>query len=362
MAHQNFINWMKAFGMFLIVIGHIFGGSQQIFNLVSQPIYTKQLGVCFFIFIMGWSLANEHRPGTAVVFKRLFPVYFYGLLFTLLLSAFFFLIGHDINESNYLPFFLGVNVFFNNFPANPTTWYIGTYFHLLLFWLFFLQGKEIKGTHLLLAFVSEIVIRSFLIWSGKDFIAYMLLPNWLSVFLLGAYLHNKKDCQWRVKNVAIVMIWLVIVFWWVSSSNIITFGKGFPFRSLVFNEFWELPIRSFLVSMLYIISTVVAFSLFRMLRHSKIINFFARNSLLTFIAHMPIIFGIHADFYRLFNSDFHGRLALIIMIYVGLAVISEYIQKKIPLANLSNRSWRKITQYLPVETDTHSRTTKHKDT
>ena len=172
MERQGFIDWLKATGMLAIVIGHIVGSPYNLFNLVSQPIYTKQLGVCFFIFIVGWSLANEHRTSFRVVFNRIFPVYFYGLFFALLLSSIFIFTINDINESNYSPFVLGINVFLNNFPANPTTWYIGTYLHLLLFWFFFIRGKKITKRHLSIAIIFEILMRAFLLYLDKNFIRY----------------------------------------------------------------------------------------------------------------------------------------------------------------------------------------------
>ena len=113
MERQSFVDWMKALGMLLIVAGHIVGDPYNIYNSVSQPVYTKQLGVAFFIFITGWGLANETRDGLRVVFNRIFPVYLIGFVFAVLLSLIFFVIGHDINESNYLPFIGGINVILN---------------------------------------------------------------------------------------------------------------------------------------------------------------------------------------------------------------------------------------------------------
>jgi len=158
MGHQSFVDWMKAVGMLLIVTGHIIGSPYHIFNEISQPIYTKQLGVVFFVFVMGWGLANETRTGLRVVYNRIFPMYFYGGACALLVSCIFYYARGDIDASNYLPFFLGANVLLNYFPANPTTWYIGTYIHIVLFWYFFVQGKEITKRHLLYAFICENVI------------------------------------------------------------------------------------------------------------------------------------------------------------------------------------------------------------
>jgi len=344
MKHQGFIDWMKASGMLLIIIGHIIGSPHHIFNLITQPIYTKQLGVCFFIFIMGWGLANEHRYRFKVVFNRLFPIYFYGLIFAIILSCVYFVTINDINESNYLPFFLGINVFFNNFPANPTTWYIGTYLHILLFWLFFMQGKEINIKHILFALIIEISLRCFIIYLGKDFIAYMLLPNWLTIFLLGAYLHNKKDTFWQPKTTVILLFWLIAIVLWSSPINSLSFDTSFPFRDLNIDVIWALPLRSFLISFLYLISTIVAFELFRCLPKLNLIAFFARNSLITFIIHMPLIYAFSADIYQLFDSAWVGQWTLIAIIYIGLAITSEIIQKHIDIKKYQHNTWHFINK------------------
>src|SRR5204863_1855775 len=118
--------WMKAIGISLIVIGHVAG---SLLNQLTPPIYPKQLGVAFFLFAMGFGLARERRPRWQIVRNRLFEIYLFGLAAALLLTALAFWTKGDLNQNNYLPFLGGANVVFNGFPANPTTWYIGTYLH-----------------------------------------------------------------------------------------------------------------------------------------------------------------------------------------------------------------------------------------
>ena len=84
-GQQHFIEWMKAVGMTFIVIGHIFGGTDVLFNSVSAPIYTKQLGVAFFVFIAGWGMARTLKPRILCAYQRLFPILFYGGVCALLM-------------------------------------------------------------------------------------------------------------------------------------------------------------------------------------------------------------------------------------------------------------------------------------
>lgn len=333
---------MKALGMLLIVTGHLIGDPFNIFNSVSQPIYTKQLGVAFFVFITGWSLANEKRQGFKVVYNRVFPVYFYGFLFALLLSSIFFMLGRDINESNYLPFILGANVLMNDFPANPTTWYIGTYLHLIILWFFFIRGKEITKHHILAAFVVENITRCILLAMNKNMIAYMLLPNWLTVFMLGMYLRNMRDAEWNPKVLFLLAGWAAILVLWSSPYNVLVFDKAFPFRNLEFEAAWRLPVQSLLISTLYVISTVIVFEFVRRLPKLRIISFFARNTLLIFIVHMPVIYAFSADIYALFDSIVIRKLVLLLLLYVGIAFISEQIQKAIDIKKVGNKIWNTL--------------------
>jgi fucose 4-O-acetylase-like acetyltransferase len=339
MARQSFIDWLKAIGMLAIVIGHVVGSPYEVFNLVSQPVYTKQLGVCFFIFIMGWSLAHEHSTSFKVVFKRVFPVYFYGLVFALILSGIYFITINDINESNYLPFFLGINVFFNHFPANPTTWYIGTYLHILLLWFAFFRGHQITKRHLLISIIIEISIRALFLYLDKDFVAYMFIPNWLTVFMLGGYLYQKKDTQWQPKTVALVLGWAIIVALWASPLNSLFSSNSFPFRELMTNQDWAPLLRSSIISIVYVGNTYVFFEIFRRLPRSSFVEFFARNSLITFIIHMPLIYALSEVVFPYFDAQWAKKLTLILIIFIGSAIISEIIQRVVSLRYFQNKTW-----------------------
>ena len=92
---------------------------------------------------MGWGLANETRPHWQVVYNRLFPMYFWGMVIAVFLSVVFLITQGHPAITNYLPFFAGINVLTNFFPSNPTTWYIGTYLHILLLWA--LVMRKVRG-------------------------------------------------------------------------------------------------------------------------------------------------------------------------------------------------------------------------
>jgi hypothetical protein len=342
LKHQNFIDLMKAVGMFLIIYGHIVGDPLNLYNQITQPIHTKQIGVAFFVFITGWGLANNTRPALQTVFNRIFPFYFYGILFAMFLSVLFFFMKDDTNPSNYMPFVLGVNVFFNYFPANPTTWYIGTYLHILLFWYFFMQGKTVTKRHLVLAFVIENVVRSvFMAWE-QDFIAYMLLPNWLTVFLLGMYLHKKQQVPSTPFVFLLIIAWIGVFVLSTSVANIIGFDHKFPFRNITSEFVFQTPVESLLISITYIVHTLFFFEVARRLPGHSVISFFARATLITVIIHIPIIFETAQYFYAFFESKDEARIAFIFVIFIGTAVISEVIQKSVDIKTIGNKAWNMV--------------------
>ena len=345
---------MKAIGMLLILIGHIIGDPKNIYNLLAQPTFTKQIGVAFFVFITGWGLANETRDSLKVVFNRLFPFYFYGVAFAVIVSLTFLVTKHDINPSNYLPFFLGVNVLFNNFPANPTTWYIGTYIHMLLFWYFFFAGKTVTPRHIVIAFLIENLIRSLILYWGRDFTGYMILPNWISVFLLGMYLHDRKQTDAKLTGFVYILALGVVVTVWTLIANTMGFDGTFPFRNLPYDQIWRFPVESLLTSVTYIIYTLLFFAAARRLPGNRIIVFFAEATLITVILHMPIIYETHKFFYSFFADPMTARIVYIFVIYIGLAVIARILNRMINLKMLRDRAWyifeTYLRKYVPIRT------------
>jgi fucose 4-O-acetylase-like acetyltransferase len=153
---QPFLDWLKAVGLMLIVYGHVAHASAV---WIAPPIYIKQFGVTFFVFASGFTLARERRPAWQVVYQRLFEVCLFGVACAAIISLAGALTHHGLQLSNYTPFALGTNVLFNNFPANPTTWYIGTYIHLLLLWALVLRRISIGPRLIVGVLAVEILIR-----------------------------------------------------------------------------------------------------------------------------------------------------------------------------------------------------------
>jgi len=294
------MEWMKALGMSVIVYGHVAHGTTE---PLTPPIYLKQFGVAFFLFAAGFTLARERRSAVEAVFNRLFPVYLFGISLALILTVFSALSGGRGAPSNYLPFAAGVNVIVDNFPANPTTWYIGTYVHLLLIWAVWLRRVRVRMWMVLAALALEVPIRAYLMASAGRFVAYMLFTNWAAVFLLGIVRGGEEpivsdpfkaapryDATARSRGYAIALVAFLAA--WASAMQLLPFERTFPLQSL---EGWPtaagLAFISASVSLLYYGTTALLFEATRDLKTTPAaVSFIARNSLIIFLVHMPVYY------------------------------------------------------------------------
>lgn len=294
-SRLGFIDWLKCIGMLLIVLGHT--SAQNLFD-PTPPVNFKQLGVAFFVFVMGVSLARELRGVGQVLWNRLFDVYFIGGCVAVLLSLITWFVRRDLNESNYLPLALGINVVFNYFPANPTTWYIGTYLHLLLFWAIALRHLRVCLWMIIGCVLLEIPIRAVLLYVARDFVAYMALANWTSLLLFGLYVGQQNDITSNEKKgryfsllLEVGALMTMLLLW---RPLVETFGiwDGFPFDRIApgSQEVVSLLGTSTAVSMLYLTYTWLSYRVCLHLPESGVVTFFATNSLLTFIIHMPMVY------------------------------------------------------------------------
>jgi hypothetical protein len=335
-----FIDWMKCTGMALIVMGHV-GGAW--INHLTPPFYPKQLGVAFFLFVTAFSLARDRRPWAEVLFRRVFEVYLFGVAFALLMSAIIFAYKGDLNESNYLPFLFGANVLCDYFPANPTTWFIGTYTHVLLLGTFVLRHVRIRPWMFVPVILAEILARGFLMDQVGLYTAYMLLTNWATVVLLGiasgqhAPVERRRAYDWTPALGALIL--LVLLWPAIARSELDPLGS-FPFMRFAMKPaLVALGLTSTSVTLLYALYT---WSTYRLTRHFPDwapIRFFARNTLLIFIAHMPVYYGIN-PLLRTWVSGHPTRVAILFLVcYVGLAIASEIVLRVVRPTRLRDQIW-----------------------
>jgi Acyltransferase family len=341
-----FIEWMKALGMSVIVYGHVAHGTTE---PLTPPIYLKQFGVAFFLFAAGFTLARERRSALEAVFNRLFQVYLFGVSLALILTIGSVLAGGRGAPSNYLPFAGGLNGGVDNFPANPTTWYLGTYLHLLVIWAVWLRRVRVRMWMVLAALALEVPIRALLMASAGRFVAYMLFTNWAAVFLLGMMRGSEEAPvarpvgrpvaqPFRAANSGLaaqpslasryaVVLLLAFLAAWASAMQLLPFEPTFPLQSL---NGWPtvagLLFVSAGVSLLYFATTALIFEATRHLRKTPApVAFIARNSLIIFLVHMPVYYLL-TPILAAWTTSYWTKVAIQLLVCLpGLGMMSEAI-------------------------------------
>jgi hypothetical protein len=314
---------MKAVGLGLIVFDHV---AHWMLPWATPPFHPKQLGVAMFVFVTGYTLAGEKensvRRGLPVVIGRWFEVWAYGLLFALLMTAIGLAMSGRGDPSNYLPLAGGLNILFDNFPANPTTWYIGTYLHLLVVWAVLLRGRLVGVGLIAGGLVLEIVARAFLAEAAGLYIAYQSLFNWLTVLLLGLYAGGRDV----LPSSRLLPIAVLIVAVWPLAMTSVAWSDSFPFmRSLDLAGPAGVLLMSAAVTAGYGLHTLAGFNLLGLLPAGPVVRFCARNTLVVFIGHMPVYYAMEAQLAGLMPRAALSLLEFVVC-YAGLALVSEFIR------------------------------------
>jgi hypothetical protein len=199
---------------------------------------------------------------------------------------------------------------------------------------------------LLVCAAGEIVIRAVVMDTRGGFVAYMLLTNWATVFLLGTYFGQRPLTptplplreRGRGKGaprpgrpavlLGCVLGLVLLLTVWPALWNGLIVEPSFPFKLLGVGS-WaaNLAVTSAAVSAVYLFYTALTYGLARWLPDLAIVRFFSRNTLIIFIVHMPLFylwstFDLWAVPYRL------ARMPLrLVVCFLLPAVASELIYR-----------------------------------
>src|SRR5262249_3513572 len=312
------------------------------------PISPKQIGVALFLYAAGYGLAREQRATSYALYRRLFDMYLFGLAAALILSVIG--LAHDGNalESNYLPFVGGVNVALDNFPANPTTWFIGAYLHILLVWAFVLRRLDLRRRTVMMIFAGEVIVRAARIQSAGAFVAYMNVSNWITVFALGIMEgRTTADVERRapvLSSGAAALLLVAFVVVWTTAFARIPLTMGFPFMTVALFAPAVALTTSVAVSTLYLVCTLLTVRAVRSLPAPAVVRFVARNTLIVFIAHMPVYYAMQ-PVVKAATPAYWLRVALYLLVgYAALLLVSEVVQRLVNRWQLRERVLSAVTR------------------
>jgi len=307
--------------MTVIVYGHVTRAVP-----LTPPIHPKQFGVAFFLFASGFTLARDRRPVVQAVFKRLVQTWLFAFVLAAALAIGGALSGSGLALSNFLPL-VGANLLFDNFPANPTTWYLGTYLHLLVLWAIWLRRIRVRRWMAVAAFALEIPLRALLMATTGRFIAYMLLTNWMAVFLFGLAQGAEPDEEMPRSSLPYAVGGIAAIVVWGAATRALPLELTVPFMTL---HGWPPAIGllavSAAVSALYLCATAVAFEATRRVAAPAAVSFIARNTPIIFLAHMPLFHALHPLLVS-WHVGYVPRVAVELLVnLVGLGLVSEAIR------------------------------------
>jgi hypothetical protein len=240
-----------------------------------------------------------------------------------------------------------VNVLFNFFPANPTTWYIGTYLHLLLLWAFVLRRVQIRGWMLIATAVGEIAMRAVLIQRFDGVLPYQLVSDWLLVLVLGLYAGQhragEREGSWKAPLVAMVA---TLGGWHLVFGRFFV-GAEFPWmKAPMFGAAGPWFVAS-LVTVLYSGMTLLIFAATRRVPIPAVVGWFARHTVVIFIAHMPVYYIVGPLLAGAGWSYEARSVALMLISLPGLAALSSLVARLMPSALHRDRVLAQVTGRLP---------------
>jgi peptidoglycan/LPS O-acetylase OafA/YrhL len=323
-----FIDWLKCIGILLILYGHLVGWGPL---AAFPPIYSKQLGVALFLFVTGYSLARESRNRWHVAFNRLFEILVLGLVTAVVMSGVTFAASGRLQLSNYAPLAGGINVIFNFFPANPTTWFLGTYFHAIVLWALVGHRIRVSPAVLVMSFVVEAATRAILMKQAGLFVAYMALPNWLTVLMLGVWYGQKTSdaaLTSRIAPAAAGTMLVLVAVGWTVTAPMLPFEQKFPFMQLGNGDAINTVGVSLCVSAIYLTITWLMFAITSRLRAPRAVRFIAANTLIIFLAHMPIYFALQPVLRDLGLGRIAVSSILMIVCTIGLGLLSQAVHRR----------------------------------
>jgi hypothetical protein len=137
----------------------------------------------------------------------------------------------------------------------------------------------------------------------------------------------------------------ILLIAWTFGMRQVALDEAFPFRNFVGTAGSAMVLtRSACVTFLYVAYTWLVFEVTRRLPGYAIVAFFARQTLLIFIAHMPLLFTLQQPLRNMIPSYWPRIGLLMLILYPGLAIVSEVVMRLLQPAKLRDALWTLLSQ------------------
>jgi hypothetical protein len=174
-----------------------------------------------------------------------------------------------------------------------------------------------------------------LLVKAGEFVAYMLFPNWMTVFLLGTWFGQRDiwtisaltgTSSHRFGLVFYSLLLAAFAVGWTFAVQPHMLDYSFPFMRLSsLGTPLDAIVTAAAASIVYVCYTLLVFEVVRRIAAPAAVRFIARNTLIVFIAHMPVFYAVDNELKGF--PYFERALIQMLVCLVGLAVVSEIVRR-----------------------------------
>jgi hypothetical protein len=182
----------------------------------------------------------------------------------------------------------------------------------------------------------EILIRAVLLAAAGPFIAYMALSNWIGVLLLGMWCGQRHTTR-QTPRLQFPAAFAVFVGAWALVMQRIGPQPTFPLMSFALPQPANALLVSMCVSVLYLTVTWLAYESLNGVGRSRVVQLVARNTVIVFIAHMPLYYAT-AAWVEGALPFYWARVAVrLLLCLVALTLVSEGVHRLVAVRQLRDR-------------------------
>ena len=138
----------------------------------------------------------------------------------------------------------------------------------------------------------------------------------------------------------------MVGWWWLVET--LAISKSNPFGRVVVGGIATTSLTtSFAVTLLYSAYTLLVIGMVFGFPNSRIVAFLSRNTLLVFLAHMPVRDWLTPIYYPWIPYGWWRQVANFLVLFVGIALVSETLRRSLRVARL--RDWVALRLFYKVE-------------